>query len=164
MSRIKVNKHISENNCFIKFRQPIKRLLDFDFIWICVILIFQDRIWLLKVARKINISKIIQFYLLLTLHFTLKTVLVLGPAPRPSGSVHALHFCSLGLAGSDPGCGHGTARQASHIAHPEALTTRIYNYVLGGFGEKENKKEDWQRLLAQVQSLKKRKKTVWSPQ
>ena len=33
----------------------------------------------------------------------------------------------------------GHAEAASHIAQPEALTTRIYNYVLGGFGkEKKN--------------------------
>ena len=29
---------------------------------------------------------------------------------------------------------------ASHIAQPEGPTTRIYNYVLGGFGEKEKKR------------------------
>ena len=43
---------------------------------------------------------------------------------------------------------------ASHIAQPEALTTRIYTYVLGDFGEKE-KKKDWQQLLAQVPIFKK---------
>ena len=30
---------------------------------------------------------------------------------------------------------------ASHMAQPVALTTRIYNYVLGGFGEKKKEKE-----------------------
>ena len=34
--------------------------------------------------------------------------------------------------------GHDEA--ASHIAQLEALTTRIYNYILGGFGEKNKKK------------------------
>ena len=29
---------------------------------------------------------------------------------------------------------------ASHIAQPESLTTRIYNYVLGGFGEKKKRR------------------------
>ena len=29
----------------------------------------------------------------------------------------------------------------SHIAQPEALTTRIYNCVLGGFGEKKKGKK-----------------------
>ena len=33
----------------------------------------------------------------------------------------------------------GHAEVASHIAQPEALTTRIYNYALGGFGEKKKK-------------------------
>ena len=46
-----------------------------------------------------------------------------------------------GFAGSDPGRGHGTAHQAaSHIAQPEALTTEIYNYVLGGFGKKKKRR------------------------
>ena len=50
-----------------------------------------------------------------------------------------------GFAGSDPWRRHGTAHQAMlkwacHIAQPEALTTRIYNYVLGGFAEKKEKK------------------------
>ena len=36
------------------------------------------------------------------------------------------------------------------LAQPEALTTRIYNYVPGGFGEKKKKEEDWQQMLAQV--------------
>ena len=41
----------------------------------------------------------------------------------------------------------------------EGLTTKIYNYVLGGFGEKKlKKKEDWQQLLAQVPSFKKKKR------
>ena len=35
----------------------------------------------------------------------------------------------------------GHAEAASHAAHPEALTTRIYNYVLGSFGEKKTKKK-----------------------
>ena len=41
----------------------------------------------------------------------------------------------------------------------EGPTTRIYNYVLGGLGEKKEeegkKKEDWPQMLAQGQSLKK---------
>ena len=35
----------------------------------------------------------------------------------------------------------GHAETASHIAQPEAFTTRIYNYVLGGFGEKKGKEK-----------------------
>ena len=35
--------------------------------------------------------------------------------------------------------------------------SEIYNYVLGGFGEKkQEKKEDWQQLLAQVPIFKKK--------
>ena len=49
-----------------------------------------------------------------------------------------------GFASFAPGRQHGKhsschAEAASHIAEPEAPTTRIYNYVLGGFGEKEKK-------------------------
>ena len=33
----------------------------------------------------------------------------------------------------------GRPEAASHIAQQEALTTRVYNYVMGGFGEKEKK-------------------------
>ena len=33
------------------------------------------------------------------------------------------------------------AEEASHIAQPEGPTTRIYNYVLGGFREKKKKKK-----------------------
>ena len=39
------------------------------------------------------------------------------------------------------GRGHGTTHQASHTAQPEGPTPRIYNYVLGGFGEKKKKKK-----------------------
>ena len=56
-------------------------------------------------------------------------------------------------------CSLGHAEGASHTAwhKPEAPTTRIYNYVLGDFGEKnlKRKKEDWQQLLAQVPNFKK---------
>ena len=37
-------------------------------------------------------------------------------------------------------CSSGHAEAASHIAQPEALTIRIHNYVLVGFGEKKKKK------------------------
>ena len=50
-----------------------------------------------------------------------------------------------GFASSDPGCGHGTAhlghaKAASHIAQPEALTTRIYSCVPGALGRRRKKK------------------------
>ena len=51
-----------------------------------------------------------------------------------------------------------------HLAQPEALTTRIYNYVLEGFVEKKKKKrrrkKDWKQMLAQVPIFKKTKKLV----
>ena len=45
----------------------------------------------------------------------------------------------------------------SHIAQPEGPTTRIYNYVLGGFGEKKKKKR---RLATDVSSGANLKKKV----
>ena len=46
------------------------------------------------------------------------------------------------------------AEAASHIAQPEALTTRtaVYQGALGRRGKK--KKEDWQQMLAQVPNFK----------
>ena len=42
-------------------------------------------------------------------------------------------------------------------------TKKIYNYVLGGFGEKKQKKKaDWQQLLAQVPILRKKKNDLSS--
>ena len=64
-----------------------------------------------------------------------------------------------GFAGLDPERRHGTIHQVMlrrhpHIAQPEAGTTRIYNYVPGGFGEKEKNPKDWQQMLVQVPMLK----------
>ena len=43
----------------------------------------------------------------------------------------------------------------------EGPTTKIYNYVWGGWGDKAGKKKkDWQQLLAQVPILKKKKKNI----
>ena len=61
-------------------------------------------------------------------------------------------------------CSSSHAEVASNIAQPEALITRIYNYVLRGFGEKkkeekEKEEEDWQQLLAQVPIFKRKTKT-----
>ena len=56
------------------------------------------------------------------------------------------------------------AEAASHIAELERSTTRVYNYILGGFGEKKKRKkeEDWQQMLAvnSKANLKKKKK-IW---
>ena len=43
----------------------------------------------------------------------------------------------------------GHAEAASQIAQPEGLTTRVYNYGLGGFGEKNKEKK---RLATVVSS------------
>ena len=51
---------------------------------------------------------------------------------------------------------------ASHIAQPEGPTNRIYNYVLGDFGEKKKKKVKKRRLATDVSSganLKKKKES-----
>ena len=55
----------------------------------------------------------------------------------------------------------GHAEEASYIAQPEALTTRVYNYALKGFGDEEEKKKkkknkDWQQMLAEVPIFKKK--------
>ena len=66
----------------------------------------------------------------------------LGPAPWPSGYVRALHFGAQGFAGLDPwhrSSGHAEA--ASHMPQLEGPTTKICNYVRGGFGEKKQKKK-----------------------
>ena len=48
------------------------------------------------------------------------------------------------LAGSDPGCRHGTTHQAMLRQHPTCHNwkdpeLKIYNYVPGDFGEKKEK-------------------------
>ena len=76
----------------------------------------------------------------------------------PSGLVCALCFSGPGFPwfGSWAWIWHSSSGHnevASHIAQPEALTTRIYNYVLGGFGEKKKEKKHKKKIgsiLAQV--------------
>ena len=51
-------------------------------------------------------------------------------------------------------CSSGHAEVASHMPQIEGPTTKIYNYVLGEFWEKKQKKKDWQQLLAQVPIFK----------
>ena len=64
------------------------------------------------------------------------------------------------FVGSNPGHGHGTARQATLRQRPTCHNwkdpqLKIHNYVPGGFGEKrkikslKKKEEDWQQMLAQ---------------
>ena len=92
------------------------------------------------------------------------------PWGRPRGRVAKFArsaSMAQGFASLDPGNGHGTmsghAEAASHMPQLEGPTTRIYNYVLGDFGEKKGeKKEDHQQMLAQVPVFKKkRKKALW---
>ena len=51
----------------------------------------------------------------------------------------------------------------SHIAQPEGPTTRIYNYVLGSFGEKKKKEERkiGNRCQLRCQSLGEKKNEVY---
>ena len=77
----------------------------------------------------------------LLLLLVVKGIAVLG-WPR-GGGVRFVRSASAaqGFASSDPGCGRDTAPAghagvASDIAQPEALTSRMYNYVLGDFGAK----------------------------
>ena len=51
-----------------------------------------------------------------------------------------------GFAGLDPGhgpthCSSGHVVAASHIEEVQGVTTRIYNYVLGLWGEKKEKRK-----------------------
>ena len=74
-------------------------------------------------------------------------------------------LATWGFRASDPGngptyCSSSHAEAASHIAQPEGPTTRIYNHVLGGFGEKKKKKKDWQEMLAQGPIFKKKERVV----
>ena len=69
-----------------------------------------------------------------------------------------------GFAGSDPGRGHGIAHQAMLRRHPtchssKAPQLKVYNYLLGGFGEKKQKKKkkNWQ-VVSSGADLRKKKK------
>ena len=67
-----------------------------------------------------------------------------GPALWHSGWVCVLCFSGLGSAGLDPGHRptHHSSSQAvvaSHMEELEGLTTRIYNYILELWGEKNIK-------------------------
>ena len=82
--------------------------------------------------------------------------------------VKFVHSASAARAftGSDPGHGPSTAHQAMLRRCPttqlEGPTTRIYNYALGGFGEKKKKKK--RRLATDVSSgtnLKKKGDLFW---
>ena len=55
-------------------------------------------------------------------------------------------------------CSLGHAVAASQVPQLEGPTTKVYNYVLGGFWEKKHKKKDQQQPLAQVPIFRKKKK------
>ena len=55
------------------------------------------------------------------------------------------------ILGADMHHSSGHAEAASHMPQPEGPTTKIYNYVLGGFGEKKKKKRR-KRLATDVSS------------
>ena len=74
--------------------------------------------------------------------------------PWPSGEVFTLCFGGPGFLRFASWvrkwhCSSSHAEAVSHIVQPEGHTTRIYNYVLGGFGEKKKKKK---RLATDVSS------------
>ena len=48
----------------------------------------------------------------------------------------------------------------THIAQPEGPTTRTYNYVPGGFGEKRKRKKKKRRLATDVSSGANLKKKI----
>ena len=79
----------------------------------------------------------------------------LRPALWPSDYVHALGcsgpgFCWFGSWAQTWHCSPGHIEEASHVPQVEALTTRIYNYILGGFGGEEAGKK--KRLATVVSS------------
>ena len=71
-----------------------------------------------------------------------------------------------GFAGSDPACRHGTAHQATSRWRPTCHNWKdpqLKNLQLctrGIWGEKAEKKKNWQQLLAQVPIFKKKEKRL----
>ena len=79
------------------------------------------------------------------------------PSKRPTPRGGVVKFArsvmaAQGFTGSDPGRGHGTTHQAthveaaSHMTQLEGRTTKINNYVLGGFGEKKQKEKKKKKI------------------
>ena len=64
-----------------------------------------------------------------------------GPALWQGGWSCVLHLqprvSPVGILSADMALPSSHAEAASHIAQPEGPTTGIYNYELGGFGEKK---------------------------
>ena len=59
-----------------------------------------------------------------------------------------LRVSPVQILGTDMARSSSYAEAATYMAQPEALTTKIYNYVLGSFGEK--KKKEKKRLATDV--------------
>lgn len=76
----------------------------------------------------------------------------------------SLGFCQFGPWARTRHHSSGHVEVASHIASPEGVTTKIYNYVLRGFREKKKKKKNTgNRCWLRGQSLKKFKKKKKNP-
>ena len=82
------------------------------------------------------------------------------------GAGSVAEWLSLRTAqGSDPGRGHGTARQATLRRRPTSHNwkdlqlkyTTMYCMYWGVWGDKAKEKKDWQQLLAQVPIFKKKR-------
>ena len=87
---------------------------------------------------------------------------VQGPAPWPNGWVCAVRFGGPGFhqLASWAQTWHRSSSHteaASHIAQPEPRTTRIYNYVPGGSGEKKKEKQDLATDVSSGANLQKKK-------
>ena len=50
-------------------------------------------------------------------------------------------------------CSSSHAEAASHMPQLEGLTTKIYNYVLGGFGEKKGKNKIFKNIQLHTRGL-----------
>ena len=88
-----------------------------------------------------------------------------GPALWPSGYLCVLCFSSPGFRqfrswAQTQQHSSSHAEAASHIAELEEPTTRIYNYVLGGFGEKKKKKSKTGNRCQLRANILKRKKAA----
>ena len=83
-----------------------------------------------------------------------KVTFELRPGGQPHGrvvkfvhcSISGPAFCWFGSWARTRCCSSGHAEAASHMTQPEALTARIYNCGLRGFGEKKKKKKKGRRL------------------
>ena len=85
------------------------------------------------------------------------------PVPWPSSSVRMLHFSSTGLHwfGYQARTRHhssGHVEAVSHMTQLEGPTTKIYNYVLGGFGEKKQEKKRLATVVSSGADLEKKKR------